>query len=76
MGALKLDPAVENFDRVRESSYKTYRFTRRTVISAFIGGVLLPATVYILSEATDRRHNWVARLRSEPLTRPLEESNS
>ncbi|KAF9228041.1 hypothetical protein BS17DRAFT_813908 [Gyrodon lividus] len=49
---LKLDPAIERWNRMREDVYKHFRFTRRTTLISLTGFVLVPGTIYYLASQT------------------------
>ncbi|PFH47057.1 hypothetical protein AMATHDRAFT_7128 [Amanita thiersii Skay4041] len=66
-GAVKQDPAIERFNRMREEAYKNFRWTRGTVRTALLGFVLFPGTLYYLSRMNHTRWDWVARRKNESL---------
>ncbi|KAF8724424.1 hypothetical protein AX14_008846 [Amanita brunnescens Koide BX004] len=66
-GAVKIDPAIERFNRMREEAYKNFRWTKTTVRTAVLGCVVAPAIIYYFSSAGYRRWDWIARPKGEPL---------
>ncbi|KAK2460531.1 hypothetical protein APHAL10511_007001 [Amanita phalloides] len=66
-GAVKPDPAIERFNRMREEAYKNFGWTRKTVRTAVLGFIVVPGILYYLSNTGYRRWDWIARRKEEPL---------
>jgi hypothetical protein len=65
---LKLDPAIERWNRMREDAYKHFRFTRRTTLISLTGFVFVPGAIYYLASQTHLKYKWTGKRRGESLT--------
>jgi len=65
--AVKIDPAIERFNTMRESAYLNFRWTRRTMRTAFFGFVVAPLAVYYVASAFHLRWDWAGKLKGQPL---------
>jgi len=76
-GAFKPDFAVERFNRLREENYKRFRWTRTTVRSTVLLGIVVPAVTYVLIASQQDLWDWRGTLKGEPLIRaaPKQEEN-
>ncbi|KAM0750474.1 hypothetical protein T439DRAFT_289429 [Meredithblackwellia eburnea MCA 4105] len=52
---VKLDPAVESWNVMRENVWKTFRFTNRTARLSLIWGIFVPVGVFAVCQAQDVR---------------------
>ncbi|KAF8634361.1 hypothetical protein AX15_000972 [Amanita polypyramis BW_CC] len=66
-GTVKIDPAIERFNRMREEAYKHFKWTRTTVRTTVLGFIVVPGILYYLAGTGYRRWDWVARRKGEPL---------
>jgi len=66
-GPVKIDPAVERFNTMREEAYLHFRWTRRTVRTALLGFVIVPAAVFYIAERYHLRWDFSGKLKGEPL---------
>lgn len=46
MGGLKVDPAIERWAAMRESTVRHFRITTRTVRAGILWGVVVPLMIY------------------------------
>ncbi|KAF9002034.1 hypothetical protein BDQ17DRAFT_1357966 [Cyathus striatus] len=67
-GPLKVDPAIERFDIMRENAYLHFRWTPRTVKTAIFGFIVFPVATYYIADRYYRHWNWVGKLKGESLT--------
>ncbi|KAF9496001.1 hypothetical protein BDN71DRAFT_1589253 [Pleurotus eryngii] len=68
-GAVREDPAIERFNRMREEAYLGFRWTRRTVRTTLLGMFIMPGVLLWASAKTDARWAWTAKLKNEPLAK-------
>ncbi|KAL0947209.1 hypothetical protein HGRIS_013327 [Hohenbuehelia grisea] len=68
-GAVKVDPAIERFNRMREEAYTGFRWTRRTVRTALLGMVIAPGLMFFAAYQTNRRWYWVGKEKGQALAR-------
>ncbi|KAF9533343.1 hypothetical protein CPB83DRAFT_845104 [Crepidotus variabilis] len=66
-GAVKIDPAIERFNTMRESAYLNFKWTPRTVRTAMLGFVAAPAIVYYLADNYYLHWDFVAKRKGQPL---------
>ncbi|KAJ8583546.1 hypothetical protein M405DRAFT_866952 [Rhizopogon salebrosus TDB-379] len=66
---LKLDPAIERWNRMREDAYKHFKFTPRTTRVAIYGFVLVPGAIYYLASQTHLKWSWAGKRKGEALAR-------
>ncbi|KJA27253.1 hypothetical protein HYPSUDRAFT_212884 [Hypholoma sublateritium FD-334 SS-4] len=66
-GPLKVDPAIERFNTMREEAYLHFRWTNRTVRTAVIGFLVVPATMYYIASTSNQRWDWTGKLKGESL---------
>ncbi|KAG2146967.1 uncharacterized protein EDB93DRAFT_1148298 [Suillus bovinus] len=65
---LKVDPAIERWNRMREDAYKHFRFTPRTTWVTMCGFVLVPGAIYYLASKTHLKWKWAGKRKGEALT--------
>jgi hypothetical protein len=66
-GCVKNDPAIDRFNTMRENAYLNFRWTRRTMRTAFIGFVVAPVAVYYVASAFHLRWDWAGKLKGQSL---------
>ncbi|PPQ89077.1 hypothetical protein CVT25_006449 [Psilocybe cyanescens] len=67
-GPLKIDPAIERFNTMREEAYLNFRWTRRTIRTGILGFIVVPVAVYYLADQYNLRYSWAGTLKGEPLS--------
>jgi len=67
LDSVKLDPAVERWNKMREDAYKNFKWNNRTARTALIGMVVIPGVVYYIASKTDGRYNWAGTRKGENL---------
>ncbi|KAH7889807.1 hypothetical protein F5I97DRAFT_1847484 [Phlebopus sp. FC_14] len=65
---MKVDPAIERWNRMREDAYKHFRFTPQNLLFAFSGFVLVPGAMYYLASQTHLKYRWTGKRKDEALT--------
>ncbi|KAG9318374.1 hypothetical protein JVU11DRAFT_464 [Chiua virens] len=65
---LKIDPAIERWNRMREDAYKHFRFTPRTTLISLTGFVFVPGAIYYLASQTHLKYKWTGKRKGEALT--------
>ncbi|KAH7930905.1 hypothetical protein BV22DRAFT_1190994 [Leucogyrophana mollusca] len=65
---VKLDPAIERWNRMREDAYKHFRFTRRTTWVTLCGFVFVPGTIYYLAAQTHLKWSWAGKRKYQTLS--------
>ncbi|KAI0340192.1 hypothetical protein BDW22DRAFT_1486445 [Trametopsis cervina] len=66
-GPVRLDPAIERWNSMRENVYKHFRFTPKTTIQSILGLVVIPGIVYYVAASTDLKYKWNGRRKGESL---------
>ncbi|KAF8964647.1 hypothetical protein BDZ97DRAFT_875186 [Flammula alnicola] len=66
-GPVKIDPAIERFNNMREEVYLNFRWTNRTVRTALLGFVVVPAAIYYVADTYYQRWDFTGKLKGEPL---------
>jgi hypothetical protein len=66
-GPLKIDPAIERFNTMREDAYLNFRWTNRTVRTAVLGVIVVPAAVYYLADRYYQRFDWAGRPKGQSI---------
>ncbi|EIW85283.1 hypothetical protein CONPUDRAFT_150105 [Coniophora puteana RWD-64-598 SS2] len=66
---IKLDPAVERWNRMREDAYKHFRFTPRTTFVSLMGFVFVPGAIYYLSTQTTNKWSWAGKRKDQALAK-------
>ncbi|KAI6038972.1 hypothetical protein EDC04DRAFT_2895708 [Pisolithus marmoratus] len=64
---VRLDPAIERWNHMREDAYKHFRFTRRTSLIAFTGCVLIPSVIYYVASKTQYKFRWTGKRKGDSL---------
>jgi len=67
-GPVKVDPAIERFNTMRETTYLRFRWTPRTVRTTLLGFVVFPAAVYYLADKYYLHWDFTAKRKGEPLS--------
>ncbi|KIM80907.1 hypothetical protein PILCRDRAFT_9322 [Piloderma croceum F 1598] len=68
-GYVKQDPAIENWNNMRENAYQRFRFTSRTTRVVLISCILIPGALLYFSNATHMRWDWTGKRKGESLKR-------
>ncbi|KLO07383.1 hypothetical protein SCHPADRAFT_836826, partial [Schizopora paradoxa] len=68
---IQLDPAVERWNRMREDTYKNFKWNNRTARAAIIGMAIVPGVVYYIATKTDRRYSWAGTRKGEHLDQKM-----
>ncbi|KAK0210529.1 hypothetical protein DFS33DRAFT_1293777 [Desarmillaria ectypa] len=63
-----IDPAVERFDRYRETNYLRFRWTPSNIRAGVLAGIVFPTAIYLLASSTDSRWKWTGTLKTESLS--------
>ncbi|KAJ3504868.1 hypothetical protein NLJ89_g7717 [Agrocybe chaxingu] len=66
-GPVKIDPAIERFNNMRESAYLNFRWTNCTVRTAVLGFIVVPAAVFYLADRYNQRFNFTATRKGQSL---------
>ncbi|KDR73428.1 hypothetical protein GALMADRAFT_251085 [Galerina marginata CBS 339.88] len=75
-GPVKIDPAIERFNTMREEAYLSFRWTRRTVRTAVLGFVVFPAAVFLIASKYHLRWDYSGKLKGESLATVVSPSQS
>ncbi|KAI0702330.1 hypothetical protein BC835DRAFT_1411154 [Cytidiella melzeri] len=67
-GPVRIDPALERWNSMRENVYKSFRFTPKATVQVFVGLVAFPALIYYAAASTDLKYKWTGRRKGESLT--------
>ncbi|THH08531.1 hypothetical protein EW145_g2637 [Phellinidium pouzarii] len=65
--SVKVDPAFERWNRMREDVYKNFRWTKSTTRIAFVGLVAIPGLVCYICWKQDAKYSWAGKRKGEPL---------
>ncbi|GJF00769.1 hypothetical protein PsYK624_170700 [Phanerochaete sordida] len=66
-GPVKLDPAIERWNHMREAVYKHFRYTRSTTIISVLGLAVFPGLIYYTCTLTDLKWKYGGKRKGEPL---------
>ncbi|TFK42870.1 hypothetical protein BDQ12DRAFT_676922 [Crucibulum laeve] len=66
-GPVKIDPAIERFNRMREEAYMNFKWTQRTSRTALWGFIIIPGALFYFANNYHLRWNWVGKRRGESL---------
>ncbi|KAF8906059.1 hypothetical protein CPB84DRAFT_1960229 [Gymnopilus junonius] len=67
-GPVRIDPAIERFNNMREEAYLHFRWTPRTVRTALWGFIIVPTTIFYIAKTYNMKWDFSGRLKGEPLT--------
>jgi len=65
LDSVKVDPAVERWNRMREDTYKNFKWNNRTARAALIGMAVIPGVIYYVATKTDVRYSWAGIRKGE-----------
>ncbi|KAK4056621.1 hypothetical protein OIO90_002469 [Microbotryomycetes sp. JL221] len=66
---VKLDPAVESWNYMRENVWKHFRFTNRTARLSLIWGVLVPVGVFAVTLRQDLKWDILGAKKDDPIAK-------
>ncbi|KAF5331024.1 hypothetical protein D9619_005726 [Psilocybe cf. subviscida] len=69
-GAVKVDPAIERFNTMREEAYLHFRWTKRTVRTGLLGFVIVPGALYYLSTQYYQHWDFLGKRKGEAIAGP------
>jgi len=61
---------------MREEAYLGFRWTRRTIRTAFLGVLVFPGILYWTAYKTNRQWNWAGKGKEQSLDRATKETES
>ncbi|GHJ90077.1 hypothetical protein NliqN6_6479 [Naganishia liquefaciens] len=64
---VKIDPAIERWNAMRENVYKTFRFTSKTSRQVVVFGAVVPALIGAACYFNDANQDWAGKRRGESL---------
>ncbi|KAH8081888.1 hypothetical protein HD553DRAFT_343961 [Filobasidium floriforme] len=64
---VKIDPAIERWNHMRENVYRTFKFTPKTARQVTLWGALVPALVGLGAWAANGQLDWAGKQRGQSL---------
>ncbi|GFZ42869.1 hypothetical protein JCM24511_00587 [Saitozyma sp. JCM 24511] len=66
---VRLDPALERWNFMRENVYQNFKFTKRATRSVLLFTLVFPAVIAGIAIRYDNKYDWAGKLKGESLLR-------
>jgi len=66
---VKIDPAVERWNLMRENTYQTFKFNRKITQNVIMFGLVVPAAIGFVAYRYDNVFDWAGKMKGSNLRR-------